>query len=357
VIVCPKCGKENQDHYKFCLGCGGELPRGAPSSQKAFSTPTPPAGIPAATSRAPAATPAPAGMAARSAAPAPAAAPIGGGGGPAAVPSAAPPAATPAVAQGASVTCPSCGSSVPPGFKFCGTCGAKIVAPAGASVAPAAAAPQAAPVVGGKGKLVLIRPDGSEGGSHPLKDGANVIGRESGSLFGGDSYLSPKHVSLTFKGTQLLVRDEASLNGVYLKIARETPVELKHGDVFRIGQEILLYEAIEPPSPPRDGVAPVGSPIEGYWGRVSLVVGRDSTANAFPVGGDGVTLGRERGDLLFPEDGYVSGLHCRLTTENGRVFLTDLGSSNGTFLRLKAERAVQNGDFLLLGQQLFKVTL
>ena len=25
VITCPKCFKENQDHYKFCLGCGAEL--------------------------------------------------------------------------------------------------------------------------------------------------------------------------------------------------------------------------------------------------------------------------------------------------------------------------------------------
>jgi len=35
VITCPKCSKENQDHYKFCLGCGAELPRDA--SPKAFS--------------------------------------------------------------------------------------------------------------------------------------------------------------------------------------------------------------------------------------------------------------------------------------------------------------------------------
>ena len=25
MITCPKCSKENQDHYKFCLGCGGKL--------------------------------------------------------------------------------------------------------------------------------------------------------------------------------------------------------------------------------------------------------------------------------------------------------------------------------------------
>ena len=25
MIGCPRCSKENQDHYKFCLGCGAEL--------------------------------------------------------------------------------------------------------------------------------------------------------------------------------------------------------------------------------------------------------------------------------------------------------------------------------------------
>ena len=48
VIVCPRCSKENQDHYKFCLGCGGELPRDAAQAPKSFTAPTPPAGMPAA---------------------------------------------------------------------------------------------------------------------------------------------------------------------------------------------------------------------------------------------------------------------------------------------------------------------
>ncbi len=29
--VCPKCGREDAPHYKFCLGCGAELVRRAPS--------------------------------------------------------------------------------------------------------------------------------------------------------------------------------------------------------------------------------------------------------------------------------------------------------------------------------------
>src|ERR1700744_1365514 len=42
VITCPKCSKDNQDHYKFCLGCGAELPRDA--APKPFSPQTPPPG-------------------------------------------------------------------------------------------------------------------------------------------------------------------------------------------------------------------------------------------------------------------------------------------------------------------------
>src|SRR3954454_6483816 len=38
LITCNRCGKENQDHYKFCLGCGNELTRPAPA-------PSPTAGL------------------------------------------------------------------------------------------------------------------------------------------------------------------------------------------------------------------------------------------------------------------------------------------------------------------------
>src|SRR5579864_4665233 len=43
VITCPKCSKDNQDHYKFCLGCGAELPRDA--APKPFTPSTPGQGI------------------------------------------------------------------------------------------------------------------------------------------------------------------------------------------------------------------------------------------------------------------------------------------------------------------------
>jgi len=131
---------------------------------------------------------------------------------------------------------------------------------------------------------------------------------------------------------------------------------LKTGDIFRIGQEIIRFESLatQPPSP--DGVARLGAPSKGYIGRIALVIGREEVGNAFPIPESGIQLGRERGDVLFPEDGYVSGLHCRLSWDGTALSLIDLGSSNGTFVRI-SEGEFRSGDILLMGQQLFRVAV
>ncbi len=68
-------------------------------------------------------------------------------------------------------------------------------------------------------------------------------------------------------------------------------------------------------------------------------------------------MGRERGDIAFPEDGFVSGGHCKLNTRDGRYFLADLQSTNGSYLRIKGEGILAPGDLILLGQQLFKIEM
>lgn len=386
MIVCPRCSKQNQDHYKFCLGCGAELPRDR-SAPNDFS-PTPP---PAA--------PAPAG--------AETAEPVGGGDpapgndtaapkaagkdkglqfaatqqgdavdaavdlvsrDPSVVPrvvSAAPLSAglSPAAAQppapaaaADSRSCPACGNAVPVDFKFCGSCGHQMDG-APASGETSGAVPAAASVPAGdagQGALVLINPDGSEGQAHRFEGAEAMVGRESGSLFAADSYLSPQHASFSFRAGACVVRDEGSLNGVYYKVPRDQPVPLRHGSIFRIGQEIIRFETVDGTAEV-DGVTPMGSPNPGYLGRIALLVGRDTIANAYLIPPEGMHVGRERGDVVFPDDGYVSGLHCRLHADEGTTYLTDVGSSNGTFMRIDDERECQSGDLILMGQQLFRL--
>lgn len=344
MIICSKCTKENQDHYKFCLGCGAELPRDGGAAKAAGGARNTP------------------GQGVKAQSVAPQVGLGGGGGAPAPVAPVVPEpvAAPPAPVAAGPAPCPQCGHLNTGGNLFCAACGFRLT-PAAAAPAAAAAAPAVAPAAGAAvakpAVLTALRADGTEAGTYTLASAELVVGRETGGIFAADSYLSPAHARFKQGNGKLTVKDEGSLNGVYKKLARDVPVEIKAMDVFRIGQEIMKFEALEVPAKSADGVERLGSPAKGYIGRIALVVGRETSGNAFPVPESGLHMGRERGDVLFPEDGYVSGLHCRIHQEGGKLFLTDLGSSNGTFLRIGGEVEVKTGDVLLMGQQLFRVAL
>lgn len=321
-MICSKCGKENQARYKFCLGCGAPLsaPEPEPPIEPARH-PTPPAGV---------AAPAPADL--------PETEPEPAGD----VPDAA---ARPGMAP-----CKACGSPNPSEFVFCGNCGARLKETSQRTAGIAGPAARSAPAQ--VGKLALIRPDGSEGGSHTLHAPETVVGRGSGALFDNDSYLSPRHARLTFTEGQMTLEDAGSLNGVFVRIIQDEP--LSDGDIFRIGQELLRFDVISEPQSLDDGTEIMGSPNPGYWGRVSIVVGPGVDGSAFPLMGEEIVLGRERGDILFSDDGYVSGTHAKISVTDGECILSDLGSSNGTFIKLKEPRRLPSGTFVLMGQQLFR---
>lgn len=351
MITCSKCSKDNQDHYKFCLGCGAELARG--ESAKAFVPATPPQGMPAQSAEVAAAT-ALAMDTSAVARTAYAAMPEPTPAAPAPIPAAPVAAPVPSVVE--IVVCPQCSHKNPMGNRFCASCGYNLSA---LQAAPTTAPVRSAVSAAGGVVLTALRADGSEAGQYALPNEPRVIvGRDTGSIFAGDSYLSPRHASFTRADGALTVRDESSLNGVYLRLKANVPCRLDFGSVFRIGQEIIRLEALETPPPSADGVVKLGSPSKGYVGRLCLVIGRDTTGNAFPIPQAGLHCGRERGDVLFSEDGYVSGHHCHVAPgPDGNVYLTDVGSSNGTFVRLQAEHALQPGDVLLMGQQLFRVDM
>jgi pSer/pThr/pTyr-binding forkhead associated (FHA) protein len=63
-------------------------------------------------------------------------------------------------------------------------------------------------------------------------------------------------------------------------------------------------------------------------------------------------IGRDRDAQLVLADSEVSRRHARLETQDGTVFLRDLGSSNGTFLngrRLTSAIEVREGDAVDVG--------
>ena len=106
-------------------------------------------------------------------------------------------------------------------------------------------------------------------------------------------------------------------------------------------------------NPPNCGEEAAPYLIEGT-NTLSIIVGPGIEGSAFPLMGDEIVLGRERGDILFSDDGYVSGTHAKISIRADGYYLSDLGSSNGTFVQLIAPRLLPTGTFVLMGQQLFR---
>ena len=67
-----------------------------------------------------------------------------------------------------------------------------------------------------------------------------------------------------------------------------------------------------------------------------------------------LVLGREEGDVTFPDDEFMSRRHAAVKRIGNKARLEDLGSSNGTFVRVRADCELKAGDLLRIGDQLLR---
>jgi hypothetical protein len=83
-----------------------------------------------------------------------------------------------------------------------------------------------------------------------------------------------------------------------------------------------------------------------------------ATSQVFPLGEE-VTIGRAPGcSVPLADDTYVSQLHARIYIRDGKPFVEDLGSTNGTFLnrdRLSKTMPLHRGDKLQIGQTVLEI--
>jgi len=362
MITCPRCNTPNPPHMRFCNNCGFQL--------GAVQAPAP--------------------------APAPAARP-----GP-----------SPYGAQPAPV-CWRCRSLGESGADFCKFCGARYAdgaaqqppassvaaaiasygqappqpqapvmapAPMAAPVAPAPMAPPLAPAplappmatahvdpgpapsrsATAYGTLVAILKDGSDGRAYPIVDDPTDVGRTEGHiLLSDDPYLSPRHVRLVPRAEGLLVRDLDSINGVYVRL-RE-PVELNDGDMVLLGQQLLRFEVLpetELPLGPamHRGVLVFGTPEVARLARLVQYTTEGVGRDVHYVYRDETVVGREQGDVVCTDDPFMSRRHAAIALDRSqqRFVLRDLGSSNGTAIRIRGERLLRAGDQFRIGRHLFR---
>jgi pSer/pThr/pTyr-binding forkhead associated (FHA) protein len=285
-LKCPRCGKENDPSFSFCLDCGQALRAAADR------------------------------------------------------------------------TCPSCGARMPGSFRFCGSCGRAGEVPAPAATGHGPQAPQPLPAPSGLDapppRLVLLRHDGLPGQTFSLSREVTVCGRKEGQiLLPDDGSVSPRHAAMTVHDGHIRLEDLGSASGTFVRL--RAPRALTFGDEIRMGRQVLRLEPLAREAPTPGEPRPWGSPDPGYRMRLVQVLEGGGTGEVFPLRTGANAVGRESGDVTFPTDRYVSGRHARIDVSENAVTVTDLGSSNGTFLRIPGAVEIVPGDQVLLGMQLLRV--
>jgi len=278
--------------------------------------------------------------------------------------------AAPAVASSAK-QCAACGYENAPTVKFCGNCGKRLDGPAPAS----SSAPEegvgrtmflhAAGDLGAVKekvcKLVTIDQTGREGMTFTIKNGETICGRVNGViLFFDDPFVSPTHCKFSFVGGVLKVIDLNSLNGVYMRVKQER--RLADGELIRLGRQLFRFESMKMASfqvkkADSDDSRIWGAPAPAAFGRLVQILDDGRTGEIRLLVGERAQVGREVGDIVIPTDGFISGRHCVFTLQQGQPTLADLGSSNGTYIRVRGEAEVGHGDFVLVGNQMLRVEI
>lgn len=259
-------------------------------------------------------------------------------------------------------TCTRCGSKLPASFRFCGHCGHPAEPPpprrptspsSGGKDAPGSApspvSPSGAPV-----RLVLVRHDGLPGASHLLDREVTICGRRDGDLLlPEDGSVSPRHAAITVREGRIRIEDLGSSSGTFLRL--RAPRSLSFGDEIRMGRQLLRLEPMPRPAAAAGVGTPWGSADPGYRARLVQLLEGGGLGEVIPLRAGANAVGRDTGDVSFPGDRYVSGRHARIDVGEGAITLTDLGSSNGTFLRASGPTDVGPGDQVLLGMQLLRL--
>ena len=221
------------------------------------------------------------------------------------------------------IQCPVCKTFNPTGVMFCVDCGLIFdrALPGDAFGAPTVQLP------------VLVEESGRE---HPLRPGSTVIGRE-GDILLSDNRASRRHAQVTNSNGSLTIEDLGSTNGT-----KVDGVALAAGEKRNLaGNEKLSFGGIllQLALPGAKGgnttqvfasnktAAITAAPKKEVPPAMLIGEGRE-----IPLRSGVNVFGRKAENDVQIADPYVSGKHGQIEITEQGVFITDIGSTNGTML-------------------------
>ncbi|HEY6460078.1 MAG TPA: FHA domain-containing protein [Polyangiaceae bacterium] len=88
--------------------------------------------------------------------------------------------------------------------------------------------------------------------------------------------------------------------------------------------------------------------------KLILIRGEGVEGLSYQLNAEQHVVGRN-GQLVFPDDPFVSPRHANLFYRGGKLVVRDEGSLNGVFWRVRGSVDVGAGDHFLAGEQLFRI--
>jgi pSer/pThr/pTyr-binding forkhead associated (FHA) protein len=89
-----------------------------------------------------------------------------------------------------------------------------------------------------------------------------------------------------------------------------------------------------------------------------VIIQRDgSEGGLYPLDAPQTDVGSREGDIVLPEDPYLSPRHARLERRGDTFVLRDLGSVNGAYVRLREPLELGPHEMFLIGQQVLRFDL
>lgn len=220
-------------------------------------------------------------------------------------------------------------------------------------------------------RLVSISEDGSEGKSYPLARAQVDIGRSEGDIIlSDDLYVSPRHARLILEDgdtghpgeARWILRDLNSTNHIYLRTRNTYP--LQDGDLLLLGLEVLQFQLVNDSEKGlghaiQHGTLLFGSPATPRRARLCQKTVEGIIRDVYHLYKDETVIGRETADIVFSADPFLSRRHAvlRRNASTGEFSIADLDSSNGTYVAVRGDTALANGDFFRIGQHLFRLDL
>lgn len=219
--------------------------------------------------------------------------------------------------------------------------------------------PYGALVSPGHARLTVVSGLCPEGITFSIGGSSARVGRGDADIcFAEDTEVSPQHATLSYQEGRLVVRDDDSLNGVYLRI--RGPHVLHDGDWFRVGDQYFRFHPLQGADqyPTRDGTHYFTSPRRKGTFRIQQVLSGGHAGMSSTTSNDELLIGGEGATVAFSADAHLSHRHARVyRASSGSYMIEDTGSVNGTFIRIRGEHALSHGDLVFVGHQLLRVDI